>query len=103
MKRVFWTLAIATVAYGGLVGGAVTARTSGQSGAEAKDWIQLFNGKNLDGWVPKIKGYDLGDNFGDTFRVTNGVLQASYDKYTRFDEKFGHLFYQKQKFSYYNL
>jgi 3-keto-disaccharide hydrolase len=102
MKRVFWSLVIATAAYGALIGSAVTARTAGQ-GADAKDWIQLFNGKDLDGWVPKIKGYDLGDNFGDTFRVANGVLQASYDKYTRFDEKFGHLFYQKQKFSYYNL
>jgi hypothetical protein len=76
---------------------------AGQTAADRKDWIQLFNGKNLDGWVPKIKGYDLGDNFGDTFRVTNGVLQASYDKYTRFDDKFGHLFYRKQKFSYYLL
>jgi hypothetical protein len=102
MKRVFWSLVIATAAYGALAGSAVTARMTGQ-GADAKDWIQLFNGKDLDGWVPKIKGYDLGDNFGDTFRVANGVLQASYDKYTRFDEKFGHLFYQKQKFSYYNL
>src|SRR4030095_15287802 len=102
MKRVFWSLVIATAAYGALAESAVTARTSGQ-GADAKDWIQLFNGKDLDGWVPKIKGYDLGDNFGDTFRVANGVLQASYDKYTRFDEKFGHLFYQQQKFSHYLL
>jgi hypothetical protein len=102
MRRVVWTLVIATVAYGAVARGAMSARASGQ-GADAKDWIQLFNGKNLDGWVPKIKGYDLGDNFGDTFRVANGTLQAAYDKYTRFDEKFGHLFYQKQKFSYYNL
>jgi hypothetical protein len=79
------------------------AGSGGQTSADRKDWIQLFNGKDLDGWVPKIRGYDLGDNFGDTFRVTNGVLQASYDKYTRFDEKFGHLFYHKQKFSYYLL
>jgi Domain of Unknown Function (DUF1080) len=103
MTRVFLTLMMAAVAYGAFPGGPVTARASSQGAADAKDWIQLFNGKNLDGWVPKIKGYDLGDNFGDTFRVTNGVLQASYDKYTRFDEKFGHLFYQKQKFSYYTL
>ncbi len=72
-----------------------------QSGAEREDWIQLFNGKNLDGWVPKITGYPLGENYADTFRVVNGALQASYDKYTRFDSKFGHLFYQRQKFSHY--
>lgn len=70
--------------------------------AARKDWIQLFNGVDLDGWVPKIKGYALGDNFGDTFRVEGGVLKAAYDKYTTFNERFGHLFY-KQKFSHYLL
>ena len=40
-----------------------------QSGAEREDWIQLFNGKSLDGWVPKITGYPLGENYADTFRV----------------------------------
>jgi hypothetical protein len=73
----------------------------GQAQADRKDWIQIFNGKNLDGWVPKIKGYDLGENYADTFRVVDGALKASYDKYTSFDDKFGHLFYQKEKFSYY--
>lgn len=68
--------------------------------ADRKDWIQLFNGKDLDGWVPKIKGYALGENFGDTFRVENGVLKVAYDKYTSFDERYGHLFY-RQKFSHY--
>ncbi len=74
-----------------------------QSGAEREDWIQLFNGKSLDGWVPKITGYPLGENYADTFRVVNGALQASYDKYARFDSKFGHLFYERQKFSHYRL
>jgi hypothetical protein len=73
---------------------------SGQGAADRKDWIQLFNGKNLDGWVPKIKGYALRENFGDTFRVENGILKVSYDKYDQFDNRFGHLFY-KDKFSYY--
>src|SRR5262245_4794910 len=65
------------------------------------DWQPLFNGKNLDGWTPKITGYALGENFGDTFRVEDGVLKVAYDKYGgKFDGKFGHLFY-KDKFSYY--
>ena len=68
--------------------------------ADRKDWIQLFNGKDLDGWVPKIRGYNLGENYGDTFRVENGNLKAAYDKYTTFDERFGHLFY-RTKFSHY--
>jgi len=65
-------------------------------------WVRLFNGTNLDGWTPKIKGYDAGDNFGDTFRVENGVLKVSYDEYDRFDNRFGHLFY-KDTFSDYIL
>jgi hypothetical protein len=73
-----------------------------QNNPDAKEWIQLFNGKNLDGWIPKIAGYPLGENYGDTFRVENGILKVSYDKYDAFDNKFGHLFY-KDKFSYYIL
>jgi hypothetical protein len=73
-----------------------------QNKPDAREWISLFNGKNLDGWVPKIAGYPLGENYGDTFRVEDGILKVSYDKYPEFANKFGHLFY-KQKFGYYNL
>src|SRR5262249_14271301 len=64
------------------------------------EWVQLFNGKDLDGWTPKIKGFDAGINHLDTFRVEKGILKVSYDKYEKFDNKFGHLFY-KDKFSHY--
>ncbi len=72
--------------------------------ADPKDgeWVSLFNGKNLDGWTPKVTGYELGDNHADTFRVADGVIQVRYDKYTEFGGKFGHLFY-KEKFSHYRL
>ena len=43
-----------------------------------------------------------GDNFGETFRVEEGVLRVVYDAYETFDGKFGHLFY-KDKFSHYIL
>jgi hypothetical protein len=66
------------------------------------EWVQLFNGKNLDGWHVKITGYDLDDNFGNTFRVEDGVMKVSYDAYENFDSKFGHIFY-KDKFSHYRL
>jgi hypothetical protein len=56
-------------------------------------WVSLFNGKNLDGWKVKITGYDLNDNFGDTFRVEDGYLKVSYDQYDKFDGRFGHIFY----------
>jgi hypothetical protein len=68
--------------------------------ADKNDWIQLFNGKDLTGWTVKIAKHKVGENFGDTFRVRNGLLTISYDKYDLFDREFGHLFY-KDKFSYY--
>jgi hypothetical protein len=68
--------------------------------ADSGPWIQLFNGKNLEGWTPKITGYDLNDNFGNTFRVEDGLLKVSFDQYQKFDGKFGHIFY-KQAFSNY--
>jgi hypothetical protein len=69
---------------------------------EEGEWRPLFNGKDLDGWTPKIKGYDLGDNHNDTFRVEDGVIKVKYDRYSEFDNKFGHLFY-KDKYSHYRL
>ncbi|MCW3093573.1 MAG: hypothetical protein JWP81_4642 [Ferruginibacter sp.] len=69
---------------------------------DAKKWISLFNGKNLDNWVPKISGYKAGENFGNTFRVENGILSTRYDKYDSFNNKFGALYYNK-KFSNYRL
>ncbi len=64
------------------------------------EWIQLFNGKDLSGWKVKIAGYELGDNFGDTFRVEDGVLKVAYDQYDNFDGRFGHIFYEKPFSSY---
>lgn len=78
-----------------------TAPTTASDGAgPSKGWVALFNGKNLDGWVPKIKGYPAGENFGNTFRVENGVLKVSYDQYPKFEERFGHLFSTKSYKNY---
>lgn len=58
-------------------------------------WLPLFNGRDLSGWIPKIKGYPVGENFGETFRVADGAIQVRYDQYRgRFAGRFGHLFYQ---------
>jgi hypothetical protein len=80
----------------------VTSLLQAGDTAEKGDWIQLFNGKNLDGWKPKITGYDLNDNFDNTFRVENGILKVVYDHYDQFDGRFGHLIYTKP-FSNYRL
>ena len=65
-------------------------------GAQGADdgWIPLFNGKDLDGWTPKIRGHAAGENFADTFRVEDGLLKVCYDGYGgKFESRFGHLFY----------
>jgi hypothetical protein len=58
------------------------------------EWIQLFNGKDLAGWTPKITGYPAGENFGNTFYVEDGILKVSFAAYDKFDGRFGHLFYK---------
>ncbi len=73
-----------------------------QSPADLEEWEDLFNGRNLKGWLPKIKGYAPGKNFGKTFRVRDGLLTVAYDKYDRFESRFGHLFF-KRSFGYYRL
>jgi len=70
--------------------------------ANKEEWVSLFNGKDLEGWTPKVKGYNLGENFNNTFKVTDGNLRVSYQEYDSFDSKFAHLFY-KTKFSHYRL
>lgn len=68
-----------------------------------KGWIQMFNGKDLNDWIIKIKDHPLNENYGNTFRVEDGVMKVSYDQYhDQFKEQFGHIFY-KQKFSAYLL
>jgi hypothetical protein len=77
--------------------------TSVACGAADEDWIQLFNGRDLTGWTPKLTHHELGDNFGETFRVEDGLLKVRYDHYTDgFKTRFGHLFYAKP-YSYYRL
>ncbi|PYR77113.1 MAG: DUF1080 domain-containing protein [Acidobacteria bacterium] len=97
--------ALRAVALAAAVFSLLSARPATQAAPPraAADWIHLFNGRDLDGWVPKFAGYDLGVNFNDTFRVEDGILKVAYDKYKTFDNRFGHLFYRRQKFSHYIL
>ena len=69
---------------------------------QKNEWISLFNGENLNGWIVKIKGYPVNDNAFNTFRVKNSNLVVSYDQYKTFNNSFGHIFY-KSPFSNYKL
>ena len=67
------------------------------------EWKPLFNGENLDGWTPKVLGYEAGDDPLETFRVEDGMIQVSYENYEGpFAGRFGHLFFD-EPFSNYKL
>ena len=70
--------------------------------ATEQQWLSLFNGEDLTGWTPKLRGYPLGEDPWQTFRVADGLLTVSYDRYEDFDNRFGHLFY-KTPYSHYRL
>ena len=75
---------------------------SAQAKGNAGEWVDLFNGKDLDGWTVKITGHDVGDNYKDTYRVEDSILKVAYDQYQKFNGEFGNLFY-KTSFSHYIL
>src|SRR5438132_1414332 len=97
MRDMLWGVTLLAVL---LASAAIAQETKKPEPKDDGEWIQLFNGKNLDGWTPKIRYHELGENWNDTFRVEDGLLKVSYDKYDKFNESFGHLFY-KEAFSHY--
>jgi hypothetical protein len=77
--------------------------SSAQNDPNKEEWISLFNGKDLQDWIVKIRQYEPGVNFGDTFKVENGVIKVGYSQYgDAFGNRFGHIFY-KEPFSFYRL
>ena len=81
---------------------AIASSALAQAAPSGRQWIQLFNGRDLEGWDVKIAGRDLNDNFANTFRVEDGLLKVRYDGYHAFNNQFGHLFY-RQPYSHYLL
>jgi hypothetical protein len=65
-------------------------------------WVPLFNGRDINDWMVKINHHEVGDNFGNTFRVEDGKIKVRYDQYGAYNDQFGHLYY-KTPFSYYHL
>lgn len=91
-RRPFFTVAMLLASAGGAAAQAPAP--------DRKDWVQLFNGRDLAGWDVKITGRDLNENWGNTFRVEDGVLKVRYDRYDAFQNRFGHIFYSTA-FSHY--
>jgi hypothetical protein len=66
------------------------------------EWEPIFNGRDLTGWTPKIRGYPLGEDPMGTFRVEDGLLTVGYERYGEFGGRFGHLFFD-EPLSHYRL
>ena len=81
---------------------AAACRTGSGGNASEEEWIQLFNGQDLNDWDIKIQGYELNNNYMNIFRVEDGVMKVSFDGIDTFNNEFGHIFY-KEPFSYYKL
>jgi len=75
---------------------------NGPKKATTGDWIQLFNGKDLSGWIVKAHHHEVGVNFGNTFRAEEGMIKVRYDQYGDYNNQFAHLFY-KEPLSNYHL
>ncbi|MEC5144801.1 DUF1080 domain-containing protein [Chitinophaga sp. 212800010-3] len=82
---------------------AVLFSACGEAPRHQQQWVSLFNGKDINDWIVKIHHHDVGDNFGNTFRVEDSIIKVRYDQYGgKFNEQFGHLYY-KQPYSHYHL
>lgn len=101
--RVARAVTAATVVATGCTPAAPAAsQVSAPPAADAPGWIEIFNGRDLTGWTPKIRYSEPGVDSARTFRVEDGLLTVSYDGYEEFGNRFGHLFYE-QPFSRYRL
>jgi hypothetical protein len=61
---------------------------------QKEEWVSIFNGKDINDWVVKIHHHEVEENFGNTFRVEDGILKVRYDQYEDFNDQFGHLYYK---------
>ena len=83
--------------------GKVNENEQAATNGDTAEWMPLFNGKDIDDWIVKIHHHEVGVNYGNTFRVEDGILQVRYDAYgDDFNDQFGHLYY-KQSYSHYHL
>jgi len=94
MKRTIYSIIATALIFTGCAG------MKGQG--DNNGWKSLFDGKDINDWFVKIHHHDIGVNYGNTFRVEDGIIKIRYDQYGDFNDQFGHLYY-KTPFSYYHL
>ncbi len=65
-------------------------------------WQTLFNGKDFTGWDIKTNKHPLNDNYGNIWRVEDGIIKVDYSEMDTFQNEFSHLYYEKP-YSHYHL
>ena len=55
---------------------AESAQSPTSNDPASREWIQLFNGRDLADWTIKFAKHELGENFRNTFRVKNEIGRA---------------------------
>ncbi len=98
--RLSFAAAIASLLFSSIT---FSAFASNSQNPDQEEWIDLFNGKDLSNWSIKIRGFPLGENAFNTFRVEDGILQVRYDQYADFGAQFGHIFSNAGAFSHYKI
>ncbi len=73
-----------------------------ENNADKEEWVSLFNGKDLTGWDIKIAGYEVNDNYKNTFIVEDSMIRVNYMEYDTFTTQYGHMYYN-QPFSHYKV
>ena len=76
------------------------SRKESASPSRQEHWVDIFNGRNLEGWTCKMSGFPPGTDTLNTFRAENGILKVSYDDYPVFKGRFAHLFYKQELTDY---
>ncbi|MEO5976622.1 MAG: DUF1080 domain-containing protein [Chryseolinea sp.] len=76
--------------------------TCNKSQKEKGEWMTLFNGKDINDWIVKVNHHEPGVNFGNTFRVEDGIIKVRYDQYQDYNNQFAHLYF-KQPFSHFHM
>lgn len=79
-----------------------TSCTSQLKTVQPNQWKPLFNGNDINDWFVKMHHHAMDVNFGNTFRVEDGIIQVRYDQYQEFNDQFGHLYY-KTPYSWFHL
>lgn len=66
------------------------------SDAGTREWVQLFNGRDLDDWSVKSAGHG-------TFGAEDGLLKVRYAKWDPFKREIAQIFYKRRPFSHYAI